>query len=45
MNRCVVCGNIVPEGRLVCAICEHTSCGGNEKRKDTEKKEREDGEE
>ncbi len=22
-NRCIYCGDIIPEGRLVCWICEH----------------------
>lgn len=22
-NRCVVCGEVIPEGRIVCWICEH----------------------
>lgn len=22
-NRCVYCGDIIPEGRMVCPICEH----------------------
>lgn len=23
MNRCVCCGEIIPEGRMICWICEH----------------------
>lgn len=24
-NRCIVCGDIIPEGRMVCPICERES--------------------
>lgn len=23
MDRCVCCGAVVPEGRMICYICEH----------------------
>ena len=23
-NRCVICGGVIPEGRMVCKICERT---------------------
>ena len=25
-NRCVVCGDIIPEGRQVCPVCERQAC-------------------
>lgn len=25
-NRCVCCGRIIPEGRMVCRICEKEAC-------------------
>lgn len=24
-NRCIVCGDIIPEGRMICPICERES--------------------
>lgn len=26
-NRCICCGNVIPEGRHVCPICEATAMG------------------
>ena len=23
-DRCIVCGEIIPEGRMICWACEHT---------------------
>ena len=28
-NRCVCCGAIIPEGRMVCPMCEMTADEGN----------------
>ena len=28
-NRCVCCGAIIPEGRMVCPICEKEADEGN----------------
>ena len=34
-NRCVMCGEIIPEGRQVCLICERKA---NERQTDPDKK-------
>lgn len=26
VNRCVCCGEIIPEGRMVCPVCEREAC-------------------
>lgn len=26
VNRCVCCGEIIPEGRMVCPVCEKEPC-------------------
>ena len=26
-ERCIVCGDVVPEGRQVCPVCETERCG------------------
>ena len=35
-NRCIICGEIIPEGREVCPNCEagHTPKAENEKKND-----------
>ena len=37
-NRCVCCGEIIPEGRMICWNCEHNS----DNKYDTEEKVEED---
>ncbi len=26
-DRCIVCGEVIPEGRMVCPNCEEKKCG------------------
>lgn len=30
-NRCVCCGSVIPEGRMVCPICEKAADEGKAK--------------
>ena len=31
VNTCIVCGNYVPEGRLICTDCEHSYTNNSKK--------------
>lgn len=40
-NRCVICGMVIPEGRMLCPICEaktggHNACGTNKNKGDNQ---------
>lgn len=34
-NTCVCCGAVIPEGRLVCWVCEHYGAGVPEREETT----------
>lgn len=38
MNKCVICGETVPEGRQVCGKCEAGACGAPPPAKKEEEK-------
>jgi predicted nucleic acid-binding Zn ribbon protein len=39
MNKCVICGETVPEGRQVCGKCEAGACGASKAPPPTKKEE------